>query len=140
EDPFRVVRAGGADLAVVKAAPLGGVRRLVDVAERLGVPIVVSSAIDSVVGIGAGLAAAAALPDLPHACGLGTGGLFVDDVAEPRTPVAVDADGGLGLAADRAVPDPDRLARLAAPAERRRWWLERLERCHRLLTGPAVVD
>ncbi len=67
EDPLRVVRAGGADVAIVKVAPLGGIRRLLTLAEELAehdVPVVVSSALDSAVGMGAGLAAAAALPDL----------------------------------------------------------------------------
>src|SRR5699024_5742998 len=65
-DPLRVVRSGGADVAVVKVAPSGGVHRLLSIAREVGVPVVVSSAIDSAVGIGAGLAAAAALPSLPH--------------------------------------------------------------------------
>ncbi|QDQ98990.1 o-succinylbenzoate synthase [Tomitella fengzijianii] len=134
DDPLRVVRAGGADIAVVKAAPLGGVRRLLAVAQQVGVPVVVSSAIDSAVGIGTGLAAAAALPDLVHACGLGTGGLLAEDVAPPRSWVP-DGAGGLGLAVGRAEPDTDRLHALAAPPERRRWWLDRLARCHALLAA-----
>lgn len=132
DDPFRVVRAGAADVAVVKAAPLGGVRRLLAIADALGVPVVVSSAIDTAVGIGTGLAAAAALPELPHACGLGTGGLLAADVAEPRRPVDVPG-GGLALPVGRAEPDQARLAELAAPPERRRWWEARLRRCHAVL-------
>lgn len=139
QDPLKVVRAGGADIAVVKVAPLGGARKLLAIAAELeivaglenvagvgsgGVPVVVSSALDSAVGIGTGLAAAAALPGLAHACGLGTGGFFIEDVAGPRK--IVDGE----LAADAVVPDPDRLAALAAPPERTRWWLERLARCH----------
>ena len=84
DDPLRVVREGAADIAVLKVAPLGGVRKLLDIAAQIDIPIVVSSALDSAVGIGQGLLAAAALPELQHACGLGTGGLFVEDVAEPR--------------------------------------------------------
>ncbi|GAA4806701.1 o-succinylbenzoate synthase [Tomitella cavernea] len=132
DDPLRVVRAGGADIAVVKAAPLGGIRRLLAIAEQVGVPVVVSSAIDSAVGIGSGLAAAAALPQLAHACGLGTGGLLREDVAPPRGLVA-DGAGGLGLAAGRTEPDAGWLRALAAPLERRRWWFDRLERCYALL-------
>nr|WP_206615816.1 o-succinylbenzoate synthase [Rhodococcus xishaensis] len=130
EDPLRVVRAGGADVAVVKVPPLGGMRRLLSLSDDLaghGVPVVVSSALDTAVGMGAGLAAAAALPGLPYACGLGTGGLFVADVAEPRQV----SDGS--LAAHPVVPDPARLAELGAPPERARWWLARLRRCHELL-------
>lgn len=124
EDPLRVVRAGGADLAVVKVAPLGGPRRLLAIAAELGVPVVVSSALDSAVGIGTGLATAAALPGLAHACGLGTGGFFIEDVAAPRQMV----DGA--LSADAVVPDQDRLTALAATPERTNWWLARLARCH----------
>ncbi|WP_433613657.1 o-succinylbenzoate synthase [Prescottella agglutinans] len=131
EDPLKVVRAGGADVAVVKVPPLGGMRRLLALADELagyGVPVVVSSALDTAVGMGAGLAAAAALPNLEHACGLGTGGLFADDVtADPRAM----SDGSLD--ACPVVPDPARVARLAASAERAEWWLARLRRCYELL-------
>ncbi|MBY6676865.1 o-succinylbenzoate synthase [Rhodococcus sp. BP-332] len=128
EDPLRVVRAGAADVAVVKVPPLGGVRAVLRLAEELaqyGVPVVVSSALDSAIGMSAGLAAAAALPS-SAACGLGTGALFVTDVAEPRALV----DGRLRV--DTVVPDADRLRELAAPDDRRAWWLERLARCHPL--------
>ncbi|WP_072690653.1 o-succinylbenzoate synthase [Rhodococcus marinonascens] len=130
EDPLKVVRAGGADIAVVKVAPLGGMRRVLSLADELsahGVPVVVSSALDTAVGIAAGVAAAAALPDLQFACGLGTGGLFESDVAGLREPVG-------GAMAVRAVrPDTTRIKALAAPAGRSRWWMERLRRCHALL-------
>ncbi|MGV0740906.1 o-succinylbenzoate synthase [Mycolicibacterium sp. XJ870] len=128
-DPLRVVRLGAADIAVLKVAPLGGVSRTLDIAAQIEMPIVVSSALDSAVGIGRGLLAAAALPDLRHACGLGTGGLFVEDVASARVPV----DGYLPVEA--VVPDPARLAALAAPAERRQWWIERVRACYPLLNA-----
>lgn len=127
EDPLRVVRAHAADIAVLKVAPLGGVGRMLDIAAQIDIPIVVSSALDSSVGIGRGLLAAAALPELRHACGLGTGGLFVDDVAEPRVP-----EGG-NLTVEPAVPDPARLQALAAPAPRRQWWIDRVRACHALI-------
>jgi len=123
DDPLRVVRARAADVAVLKVAPLGGVRRLLDIAAQVDVPVVVSSALDSAVGIGRGLLAAAALPQLRHACGLGTGGLFVEDVAETPQPV----DGTLPVGPVR--PDPARLAALAVPAERRQWWIDRIAAC-----------
>ena len=82
-DPLAVVRAGAADIAVLKVAPLGGISALLKIAAQIDIPVVVSSALDSAVGIAVGLAAAAALPNLDHACGLGTGRLFVEDVAEP---------------------------------------------------------
>jgi O-succinylbenzoate synthase len=123
DDPLRVVRARAADIAVLKVAPLGGVRRLLNIAARIDIPIVVSSALDSAVGISRGLLAAAVLPDLRHACGLGTGGLFAEDVAEPVTPV----DGTLPVGPVR--PDPDRLRSLAAAPDRRRWWIDRIAAC-----------
>jgi o-succinylbenzoate synthase len=132
EDPIRVARMGGCDVAVVKVAPLGGTRRLLALTVELaefGVPLVVSSALDSAVGMNAGLAAAAALPNLELACGLGTGGLFTDDVAEPRALVG----GALDVAPIE--PDPERLRRLAVAQERADWWLERLARCHRIVAG-----
>jgi o-succinylbenzoate synthase len=125
DDPLHVVRAGAADIAVLKVAPLGGVRKLLDIASQIEIPIVVSSALDSAVGIGHGLLAAAALPELRHACGLGTGRLFVEDVAEPEPPV----DGYLSV--KRVTPDPARVEALAAPPERRRWWIERVIACYR---------
>jgi O-succinylbenzoate synthase len=128
DDPLRVVREGAADVAVLKVAPLGGVRKLLEIAAQIEIPIVVSSALDSAVGIGHGLLAAAALPELRHACGLGTGGLFVDDVAEPVAPV----DGYLPVAP--VTPDPARLDALAATAERRQWWIERIRACHPLMS------
>lgn len=122
DDPLAVVRAGAADVAVLKVAPLGGVTAMLDIAAQIDVPVVVSSALDSAVGIAAGLVAAAALPRLEHACGLGTGGLFVEDVAD-LTPV----DGFLPVGA--VVPDPARVAALAAPTDRRDWWIARVEDC-----------
>jgi O-succinylbenzoate synthase len=128
DDPLHVVRSGAADIAVLKVAPLGGVTRMLEIADQIDIPIVVSSALDSAVGIGRGLLAAAALPDLRYACGLGTGGLFVDDVAEPVVPV----DGFLPVAAVR--PDPARLAALTASPERRRWWIDRIKACLPLMS------
>ncbi|MFN8072643.1 MAG: o-succinylbenzoate synthase [Mycobacterium sp.] len=122
DDPLAVVRAGAADVAVLKVAPLGGVRAMLDIAAQIDIPVVVSSALDSAVGIAAGLAAAAALPRLEHACGLGTGGLFVEDVAD-LTPV----DGVLPVGP--VTPDADRLAALAAPVDRRDWWIARVKDC-----------
>ncbi|MEI6252073.1 MAG: o-succinylbenzoate synthase [Mycobacteriaceae bacterium] len=121
-DPLAVVRGGAADVAVLKVAPLGGVRAMLRIAAEIDIPVVVSSALDSAVGMAAGLAAAAALPRLEHACGLGTGGLFVEDVAD-LTPV----DGLLPVI--DVTPDPARLATLAAPADRRDWWIVRVKDC-----------
>ena len=128
DDPLHVVRSGAADVAVLKVAPLGGVRAMLGIAAQIDIPVVVSSALDSAVGIGAGLVAAGCLPELRHACGLGTGGLFVDDVAGPLVPV----DGFLPAVA--ASPDPARIAALAAPPARRQWWIERVRECYPLVS------
>ena len=117
EDPFRVVARDAADIAVLKVQPLGGVRCLPALAEQIGLPVVVSSALETSVGIAAGLALAAALPELPYACGLATVQLLeADVVAEPLLPV----DGLLEVR--RATPDPGRLAAARAdPATLQRW-------------------
>jgi O-succinylbenzoate synthase len=89
EDPIRVARLHAADIAVLKVQPLGGVAACLELADRIGLPVVVSSALETSVGIRAGLALAAALPELRYACGLNTVALLADDVcAEPL--VAVD--------------------------------------------------
>jgi len=123
-DPFRVVALGAADIAVVKVPPLGGVEPLLVIAARIGIPVVVSSALDTAVGMSRGLLAAACLPELPYACGLGTGGLFVEDVIDAVAPV----DGQLSVGP--VVPDPARLAELAAPTDRRQWWIDRIRDCY----------
>jgi o-succinylbenzoate synthase len=125
-DPLAVARAGAADLLVVKAQPLGGVRRALEIVAEAGLPAVVSSALDTAVGISMGVALAAALPALDYDCGLGTGSLFTADIADYTA-----ADGSLPV--QRVIPDAARLEELAASAERRAWWIARLERCWRVL-------
>jgi O-succinylbenzoate synthase len=121
EDPYRVRDLEAADVAVLKVQPLGGVRACLRIAEDIGLPVVVSSAIESSVGIAAGVALAAALPELHHASGLATVQMLTDDVAaEPLLPV----DGMLRVG--RPDVDPDALARLAAPADRTDHWRARL--------------
>jgi O-succinylbenzoate synthase len=106
EDPLRVRAAGAADIVMVKVQPLGGVRPALRVAEACGLPVVVSSAVDSSVGLAAGVALAAALPDLPYACGLATMSLLAGDVTgEPLT-----GRGG-ELPVRRPAVDPEELAR-----------------------------
>ncbi|MGH3434096.1 MAG: o-succinylbenzoate synthase [Thermocrispum sp.] len=123
DDPLRVAMAGAADVAVLKVAPLGGVRRALRVAEACGLPCVVSSAVESSVGLAAGVALAAALPELPYACGLGTMSLLQRDAA---TPSLRPVDGYLTVPA--AVPEPDLDDFPAADEDTRRRWLERLAR------------
>lgn len=126
-DPLAVAKAGAADIAVLKVAPLGGISPLLKIAGQIGIPVVISSAIDSAVGIAAGLRAAAALPELQYACGLGTGSLFVEDIAD--TPPQTDGY----LPVQPITPDPARLHALAASPQRRQCWIERVRACHGLL-------
>jgi o-succinylbenzoate synthase len=92
DDPLKVRAAGAADIVVIKVAPLGGVRSALRVAEACGLPAVVSSAVESSVGLAAGVALAAALPELDYDCGLATMSLLTGDVtADPLTA----ADGAL---------------------------------------------
>jgi o-succinylbenzoate synthase len=106
EDPARVRAAGAADIVVVKVQPLGGVRAALAVAESCGLPVVVSSAVDSSIGLAAGVALAAALPELPYACGLATMSLLSGDVtSSPLT----EANGELPVR--RPAVDDDALAR-----------------------------
>ena len=127
-DPAAVALAGAADIAVIKVAPLGGVRTALRIAIAAGLPVVVSSAVDSAVGLAAGLALAGALPELPYACGLGTAGLLTTDVVTARpTPV----DGWLPVP-DRA-PEPDRLDLVAADPATTDYWLGRLHRVAALI-------
>ncbi|MBM7051921.1 MULTISPECIES: o-succinylbenzoate synthase [unclassified Rothia (in: high G+C Gram-positive bacteria)] len=128
QDPLLVAQAGAADVLIIKAAPLGGVRRALSIVEASGLPCVVSSALESSVGIATGAALAAALPELPFGCGLGTVSLMGADVtSEPL----VAKNGELPV---RAVePETDLLRRHAVSPERRHWWIERLRRCYEYL-------
>lgn len=127
-DPLAVARAGAADLLVVKAQPLGGVAAALAIVAEAGLPAVVSSALDTSIGLSMGTTLAASLPDLPYDCGLGTASLLAADVtARPLRP-----SGGM-LPVGRVVPDAAALARHAATPDRRAWWLDRLERCAALL-------
>jgi O-succinylbenzoate synthase len=106
EDPLRVRAIGAADIVMIKVQPLGGVRAALRVAEACGLPVVVSSAVDTSVGLAAGVALAAALPDLPYACGLATMSLLEGDVT--ADPVA---ESGGELPVRRPAVDPGELTR-----------------------------
>jgi O-succinylbenzoate synthase len=119
EDPAKVAGLEAADIVVLKVQPIGGVRRCLEVAEACGLPVVVSSAVETSVGLAAGVALAAALPELPFACGLGTLSLLEGDVTrEPLMPV----NGALPVR--RVEPD---LALVTSANEVRSYWLDRLE-------------
>ena len=113
---------------MLKVQPLGGVRACLRLAEQLTLPVVVSSALESSVGIAAGVALAAALPELPYACGLATTSMFAADVvAEPWRPV----DGMLGVR--RVTPDREALDSVRALPDDERRWRDRLAACAAVL-------
>lgn len=115
-DPYRVRDLEAADVAVLKVQPLGGVRACLRIAEDIGLPVVVSSALETSIGIAAGVALAAALPELPYACGLATVQLLAADVVlDPLLPV----DGELPVrlpTVDESLlqAEPDRVAHWGA--------------------------
>jgi len=120
-DPYRVAELRAADVVVLKVQPLGGVWACLQIAERIGLPVVVSSALETSVGIRAGLALAAALPELRYACGLNTVPLLTDDLVE--SPL-VATDGYLPVR--DLVVDPLRLSATAAPVDVAEAWRGRL--------------
>ncbi|ANZ36638.1 O-succinylbenzoate synthase [Lentzea guizhouensis] len=120
EDPVKVAVAGAADIAVIKVAPLGGVRRALEIAEACGLPCVVSSALETSVGMAAGIALAAALPELDYACGLATLSMFQGDV----TSAPLRPENGY-LAVPRTAPEPDLIAEHEIDDPR---WIDRLNR------------
>lgn len=129
-DPARVALAGAADVAVIKVAPLGGAFAAMRVALTCGLPVVVSSALDTSVGLAAGIALAGALPELPYACGLGTASLLTGDITtRSGTPV----NGMLPVPLYAPAPTPELLDRWAADAPTTRYWLDRLHRVADLL-------
>ena len=130
EDPLAVRAAGAADIVVLKAQPLGGVRAALRVAAECGLPVVVSSAVESSVGLAAGVALAAALPGLPYDCGLATMSLLTGDVT--AEPLAAE-DGTLPVRA--CVPDPGRLS--AWEADPAPWVARMLAAAEFLGSGPA---
>ena len=128
EDPLRVAVAGAADIAVIKCTPLGGVRRSLEVAEAAGLPCVVSSALETSVGLSAQLALAGALPQLDFACGLGTLSLLTGDVVNPDLSLR-PVDGYLPVPTKAPDPDPVLLDRYTPIDTRRsRWWRDRMWR------------
>ena len=122
-DPMRVRRLAAADVIVLKTQPIGGAQACLGLADRLGLPVVVSSAVETSVGLEAGLRLAAALPELPFACGLETGRLLSRDVtAQPLLPMGGD------LEVRPVVVSSEALSACRADAATERWWLDRLRR------------
>jgi O-succinylbenzoate synthase len=121
KDPFAIDLQGAVDVLMLKVAPLGGITRAREIGAHHKLPMVVSSALDSAVGIGYGLQLAASLPSLDYACGLATSQLLSSDVA------AMPLKNG-ELAVRSISPDADLLAKYAVPVERLTWWKERTKR------------
>lgn len=122
-DPLLVRDLEAADIAVLKVQPIGGVRACLEIAEQIGLPVVVSSALETSIGIAAGVALAAALPELPYACGLATVSMFTSEViADPLLPI----NGSLPVR--RPTPDPALLDAATADAQTAERWQHRLAR------------
>jgi O-succinylbenzoate synthase len=122
EDPMRVAGLEAADIVVVKVQPLGGVQRCLEVADACGLPVVVSSAVETSIGLASGLALAAALDELPYACGLNTLSLLEGDVAD-KPFVALNGE----IALRRPEVDPELAERYAPPPDLEREWKVRLQ-------------
>ena len=134
EDPLRVAVAGAADIAVIKCTPLGGVRRSLRVAEAAGLPCVVSSALETSVGLAAQLALAGALPELDFACGLGTLSLLQGDLV-PDADSLRPVKGYLPVPRTPPAPDPALLdTHRVTDQKQAAWWRDRLRRVHAELT------
>jgi O-succinylbenzoate synthase len=120
-DPLAVAQANAADLLVLKAAPLGGIKNALRIANEAGLPVVVSSALETSVGISMGVYLAALL-NSDYASGLATAALLTEDVTDtPLIPVNGE------IPVTRINPNKNALTKLQSPADRTSWWMARLE-------------
>lgn len=119
KDPLNLDLSGAIDIVMLKVAPLGGIARALEIARHYSLPVAVSSALESAIGISHGLKLAAALPELNFACGLGTGALLAVDVGE--LPIV---DGKIEVA--DVTPDSSALNKFAVSNERLNWWKNRI--------------
>ena len=122
-DPFAIDLTDAADLVMLKVQPLGGIQRSLDIAAHHGLPVIVSSALESAIGIEYGLELAASISDLTFDCGLATGSLLASDVAGHKI---IDGKVTLG----QITPELDGLD---VSAERYEWWKNRIVRVGALL-------
>jgi O-succinylbenzoate synthase len=125
-DPLAVARAGAADILVIKVAPLGGVRRALTLIDEAGLPVVVSSALESSIGLEASFDLARRIEHLDYDCGLATNVLFERDVLDPSAAVGA-------VAAAHRIVDDKAADELRVSPEREKWWRERAARCLELL-------
>lgn len=121
KDPFAISLYGAIDILMLKVSPLGGIKRAMDLASHHKLPVVISSALESAVGISYGLALAARVPNLDYACGLGTNALFKQDVSD--IPIVNGAIKATGYPIDL-----DRVGRYELKGERLEWWRNRISR------------
>jgi O-succinylbenzoate synthase len=121
EDPFDLDLEDAVDILVLKVAPLGGIERSLALAAHHRLPVVVSSALESAVGIGHGIRLAGALPTLDFACGLATGQLLASDIAN------IPIEGGKMRVAD-VTPSEAAMIEFEASAERTQWWQDRVRK------------
>ena len=119
KDPINLDLSGAIDIVMLKVAPLGGIAQALEIARHYSLPVAVSSALESAIGISHGLKLAAAIPELNYACGLGTGALLAVDVAE--LPIV---DGKIEVA--DVTPDSLALNKFAVSSERLHWWKNRI--------------
>ena len=124
-DPFEIDLEGAVDVLMLKVSPLGGIDRSLKLAAHHKLPVVVSSALESAVGISHGLRLASVIPDLEYACGLATSALFVSDVG--TIPIT---NGVMSVSAPEI--DDERLQRFAASADRLEWWRNRISEVWKL--------
>ena len=118
-DPMNVDLRDAIDVLLLKVAPLGGIKRSMEIAAHHGKPVVASSALDSAVGISYGLRLAAALPEMSYACGLGTGQLLSADVA------SLPIIGGM-MAVESVVPNSKQIEKYSISPDRLDWWRARV--------------
>lgn len=127
-DPYLVAKEDAADIAVLKVQPLGGIEPSLKIAKEIGIDCVVSSAIESSIGLSHGLYLAGALPNLKYDCGLATASLLAGDVTH-RSLVAIDGE----IKIRDVEPDSDLIEKYSVSKERANWWFRRIERCFSLL-------
>ena len=125
-DPFAINLDGAVDILMLKVSPLGGIKHSLLIAAHHKLPVVVSSALESAIGISHGLRLAAALPNLEYASGLATGSLFSSDLATHEI-----RDGAISRTSQ--TPNLEALERFAVPRERLEWWRERIKDCWEVL-------
>jgi len=128
DDPLLVAKEGAADIAVLKVQPMGGIAQALSIAEQSGLEVVVSSALESSIGISQGLHLAGALPNLNYDCGLATANLLAADIVS-QTLHAVNGE----IEIREVAPSEALIEEYRADKERESWWRDRLERCLGLL-------